>query len=177
MDFEKIGEIFMDYKVFISHSTKDRNLVFSIRNQLKRAGVNVYLAEEHPQPGMNLPQKIINNIKSADCMVVVLTDTAARSQFVNQEVGAARAVNKPIIPMVEKKEKGKVGGLLAGLELIIFDKANPKEAIREVASYVSRLKLSLELEVKEREDVLKVIAVIAFVVFLAIALYFATRKK
>lgn len=167
----------MGYKVFVSHSVKDRNLVLNIRNQLKRAGVNVYLAEEHPQPGMNLPQKIINNIKSADCIVVVLTDAGVRSQFVNQEVGAARSINKPIIPMVEKKVKGKIGGLLAGLELIIFDKAKPKQAIREVSSYVSRLKLSLELEMKEREDALITIAVITFIVFFAILLYFTLRKK
>ncbi|MDH5747295.1 MAG: toll/interleukin-1 receptor domain-containing protein [Candidatus Bathyarchaeota archaeon] len=106
----------------------------------------------------------MNNIKSTDCMVVVLTDTGVRSQFVNQEVGAARSINKPVIPTLEKKVKGKIGGL-AGLELIIFDKAKPKQAIREVSSYVSRLKLSLELEMKEREDTLKTIAVITFIVF------------
>ena len=167
----------MHYTVFLSHSSRNRNLVISIRNQLKKAGIGVYLAEEHPQPGKNLPQKIINNIKSSDCVVVLLTDTGVRSQFVNQEIGAARALNKPVIPMVEKKVIRKIGGLLSGLELIIFDKAKPAQAISEISSYISRLKLSIELEMKEREDILKVLAVIAFVVFFAIVLYFALRKK
>jgi hypothetical protein len=70
---------------------------------------------------------IVNNIKSARCMVVVSTDTGVRSQFVNREVCAARSINKPIIPMVEKKAKGKIGGLHTGLELMIFDKVKPKQ--------------------------------------------------
>ena len=169
----------MNYTVFLSHSSKNRNLVVDIRDELKKAGVGVYLAEEHLQPGKNLPQKILNKIKSADCMVVLLTDTGVRSQFVNQEIGAAKALNKPIIPMVETKVKRKVGGLLAGLELIIFDKAKPEQAISEVSSYISRLKLSLRarLEMKEQEDILKMVAVIALAVFSVIVLYFAFRKK
>jgi hypothetical protein len=78
---------------------------------------------------------IMKDIKSADCMVVVLTDTGVRSQFVNQEAGDARSINKPIIPMVEKKAKGKIGGLLTGLELIVFDKVKHRQAIREASSY------------------------------------------
>jgi len=131
--------------------------VLSIRDNLKRAGITVYLAEEDPRPGMNLPQKIINNVKSADCMLVLLTDTGIRSRFVNQEIGAAKAINMRIIPMVEEKIKGKVTGLLTGLELIIFDKAEPGEAIREVSSYISGLKMKVESEeAREREyDIFK----------------------
>jgi hypothetical protein len=169
----------MSYTVFLSHSSRNRNLVINVRDELKKAGIGVYLAEEHPQPGKNLPQKILNNIKSANCMVVLLTDTGLRSQFVNQEIGAAKALNKPIIPMVEKKVMRKVGGLLAGLELIVFDKAKPEQAISEVSLYVSRLRLSLraQLEKVEREEILKMVAVIAFLVFAVILLYFAFRKK
>jgi len=171
----------MHYKAFISHSTKDRNLVLSISNNLKATGISVYLAEEDPQPGMNLPQKIVNNIKSADCMIVVLTDPGIRSQFVNQEIGVAKAVNRPIIPMVEKKVKGKIKGLLAGRELIIFDKANPKQAIKKVSSYASGLKLKVQSDEegkrKKQEDVLTIIVAIIFIAFFAIVMFYALRKK
>lgn len=167
----------MGYKVFLSHSTKDRNLILSIRNHLSEAGISVYLAEEDLQPGTNLPQKIINNIKSSNCMVVVLTDAGIRSQFVNQEVGVAKAGNKPIIPMVEEKVKKKVRGLLEGVELIIFNKTNPKQTIKKVCSYVSSLKLKLELEIEEREDALKLIVMVIFIVFFAIMMYSAFRKR
>lgn len=165
------------YKVFVSHSTKDMKLVRSIRSELEKAGMIVYLAEEHLRPGKNLPQKIMENIESSDCMVVLLTYVGSRSQFVNQEIGAAKMVHKPIIPMVEKKIEKKIGGLLAGLEYIYFDKANPKDAISKVASYVSHLKIRLELEVQKREEIFAMIAAIAFLVFIAIVLYFALKKK
>lgn len=167
----------MRYKVFVSHSTRDMKLVTNIRDDLKKAGMIVYLAEEHLQPGKNLPQKIIDNIKSSDCMVVLLTYMGSRSQFVNQEIGAARMIKKPIIPMVERKIEKKVGGLLAGLEYILFDKANPKQAINKVASYVSHLKLRLESEIQKREEMFAMITAVVLLVLLGIILYFAFRKK
>ena len=167
----------MGYQVFISHSTKDRKLVSSIKNALEDADISVYLAEEHLQPSENLPNKILQNIKSSDCVVVVLTDMGKRSQFVNQEIGAARMVNKAVIPMIEKKIERKIGGLLAGLEYISFDKSNPRRAINKVVFYLSRLKAKLDMEVREKEDVIAAITVVAFVVIVAIILYFAFRKK
>jgi len=110
-------------------------------------------------------------------MVVLLTSMGSRSQFLNQEIGAARIINKPIIPMVEKKIETKIGGLLSGLEYILFDKANPKEAIGKMASYVSHLRLRLEFEVQKREEMLTMIAMVLFLVFMAIILYSAMKKR
>lgn len=167
----------MKYTVFLSHSSKDMNLVTSVRKKLEKAGINVYLAEKDPQPGKRLPEKIISNIHAANCMVVLLTDMGIRSQFVNQEIGAARAYNKPVIPMVEKKVKNKVKGLLEGRELIIFDKHKLDQAISRVSSYISDIKLSIELKMEEREEFLKFLAVVAFIVLIALLLYFASRRK
>jgi hypothetical protein len=167
----------MKYTVFLSHSSKDMNLVNSIRKELERAGINVYLAEEDLQLGKSLPKKIIRNIISANCMVVLLTDTGIRSQFVNQEIGVASANNKLIIPMVEKKVKNKVKGLLKGRELIIFDKHKLDNAISRVRSYISDIKLTIELKIEEREELLKFLAAVAFIVLIALILYFASRRK
>jgi hypothetical protein len=167
----------MKYTVFLSYSSKDMNLVNSIRNELERAGINVYLAEEDLQLGKSLPEKIIRNIISANCMVVLLTDTGIRSQFVNQEIGVASANNKLIIPMVEKKVKNKVKGLLEGRELIIFDKHKRDNAIGRVRSYISDIKLTIELKMEEREELLIFLAAVAFIVLFAIILYFASRRK
>lgn len=167
----------MGYKVFLSHSTKDMNLVLNIRNHLNRAGISVYLAEEDLQPGMNLPQKIVNNIKSSHSMLVVLTDTGIRSQFVNQEIGIAKGINQRIIPMIEKRVKEEMRGLLEGHELIIFDKTKPDQAIKRVSSYITGLKSKLELEMKKREEALNMLIAIIILAFLAIVLFYAFRKK
>lgn len=167
----------MKYRVFLSHSSKDVNLVTSIQNELEKAGIEVYLAEKDPQLGKRLPEKIISNIVLANCMVVLLTDMGIRSQFVNQEIGVARANNKLIIPMVEKKVKNEMKGLLEGRELIVFDKRKLDKAIGRVRSYISDIKLSIELKIEEREEILKFLAVVAFIVLIAILLYFASRRK
>ena len=167
----------MDYKVFLSYSTKDMGLVVKIRDDLTKAGISVYLAEERPEPGKTLSQKIMENIKSSDCMIVLLTDIGIRSQYVNQEIGAARMIDKPVIPMVEKKMESKIGGLLAGIEYILFDKANPRKAMEKVVSYVSRLKLSLEIEIRKREELYTIITISALIVMIAIILYFAFRRR
>lgn len=167
----------MNYTVFLSHSSKDMKLITSIKSKLEKSGISVYLAEKDPQPGKSLPEKIVGRIKSANCMVVLLTSLGIRSQFVNQEIGAARAFKKLIIPMVERRIKNKVEGLLAGLELIVFDKNKLDQAISKVSSYISDIKLNIELKIEEREDFLKFISVVAFIVLIALVLYFASRKK
>lgn len=167
----------MGYQVFLSYSTKDKNLVLDIKNSLEKTNMSVYMAEEDLQPGTSLPSKILRNIKSSDCMVVLLTDMGNRSQFVHQEIGAARMADKLVIPVVEKKIERKTRALLAGLEYISFDKSKPQGAINKVVSYITHLKMKLELEVKKKEDLITVITIVAFVVFIAIILYFAFRRK
>jgi len=62
------------------------------------------------------------------------------------------------------------------MEYILFDKTNPSKAIEKVVSYVSRLKLNLEIETQKREEI-AMIAVSALIVMFAIILYFAFRRK
>lgn len=167
----------MRYTVFLSHSSKDQNLVTNVRNKLEKAGVKVYVAEEDFQPGKNLSEKILTNIKSANCMVVLLTNIGMRSQFVNQEIGVAEASNIPIIPMVDARIRGNVKGILAEREQIVFDKSKPEQAIQRVSSYISKLNLKIQKEGEEQEDALKSLVAIGFIVLFAILMYFALRKK
>jgi len=152
-------------------------LVTTVRNKLENAGINVYVAEEDFHPGKNLSEKILTNIKSANCMVVLLTDTGMRSQYVNQEIGVAEVSGIPIIPMVDARVRNKVKGLLAEREQIIFDKRKPEEAIKKVSSYISSLKLKIQKKMEEQDDFRNSLLIIAFIVLFAILMYFALRKK
>lgn len=170
-------DIAMSYKVFLSHSTKDIELVMTIRDDLVKAGITVYLAEENPEPDRPLAQKILDNIKSSNCMIVLLTAIGYRSQYVNQEVGAAKMSNLPVIPLVEKGIKTRIRGLLEGIEYILFDKTNPREAIKKVVNYVSRRAERLDSEIQKREAAINAIAVILFVIIISVILYYRFRKK
>lgn len=91
----------MAYKVFISHSCRDRGLVMSLANLLSRFGVEVTVAEWYLSPGEPIGKKVFEQIDESDCVVVLLTRNGIRSSWVQQEIGHAMK-KKPVIPIVEK---------------------------------------------------------------------------
>lgn len=91
-------------KVFISHSTKDFQLVMTLGKYLNAYGVEVYIAERDYQPGKSLSQKIMQNIDTSDYFLVVYTINGKDSEFVSQEIGYwfGQHKNNNLIPFVEK---------------------------------------------------------------------------
>ena len=129
-------------KVFISHSTKDMNIVNEFGNILRLKGIDVYIALFDVQPGTDLWAKIESNIRNSNCVLAILTQDGSRSEMVNQEVATANASKIPIVPIVEKGVVLK--GILAGKEYIEFDKDNPNQAYINANNYLERLKVQVE---------------------------------
>ena len=127
----------MAFKVFISHSTRDKGLVDMLRAVLERIGIQTVVAEDVAQPGERLTWKIQKLLDDSDCVVVLLTRHGTRSQWVQNEVGLALGKEKPIVPLVEKGVQ--VGGILHDLEYIEFDRQNPDSAISKTASFLQKL--------------------------------------
>jgi excisionase family DNA binding protein len=128
-------------KVFISHSTEDLEIVSIVSNSLKLIGVNVYVAEFYPEPGKILRDKILENLKSSDCVIVLLTHFGAKSTWVQQEIGIAKTLGKPIIPLLEKGVSVK--GVLEGVEYIPLDLKNINAAVERLIESISQLKEKL----------------------------------
>ena len=143
----------MPFRVFISHSTRDPETVYTLYNLLKQRGIEAYVAEYYPEPGRLLPDKVLQNIRASDLVLVLLTRYGSRSSSVNQEVGAAKMANKRIIPLVEAGVD--VGVLLQGIEYVPLDVLNPVGTLNGLASYVK------DIELKNAEQ-----ARAAFMVFL-----------
>lgn len=130
------------YKVFISHSTNDMDLVYELRISLGRVGVEPYVAEYYPEPDEELPQKIKRNIDDSQSVVALLTHDGIRSQWVNQEIGYADKAGKKIIPIVE--EGVEISGFLTSKERILFNRANPYEVSDIIISRLQHLKIEKE---------------------------------
>lgn len=130
----------MGYDVFISYSTSDLNLVTEITNQLKQFGANCYVADNIIEAGELLSDKIENAINRADCVLVILTEEGFRSQWVNQEIGLAKAKGKTIIPIIESGVT--VAGVLQGIEYIPLDKSNPQNFLNKLTERITDLKKS-----------------------------------
>ncbi len=92
----------MAYKVFLSHSARDKNLVMALARLLEKFGIEFFVAEWYLSPGERLDKKVFDAIRDCDCMVVLLTPDGVRSNWVHQEIGTALQASKPVIPIVEK---------------------------------------------------------------------------
>ncbi len=138
----------MAFKVFISHSTGDLGVVYQFSDSLQMNGLQTYVAELSPQPGVELPNKIENAINWSDCVIAIMTKNGDRSAWVNQEIGYAQKANRLIVPVVEKGVELK--GFISNLEYISFTTTSPELAISEVTDYLVKLKAN-----KEQQDNLK----------------------
>ena len=87
-------------RIFFSHSTLDLPTVRSIKDEATIAGVEVYIHEDHPEPGTDLTEKLTQAIAASDAVIVLVTANAVPSPFVNQEIGVALGKQIPVIPLV-----------------------------------------------------------------------------
>jgi len=140
----------MAYKVFISHSTHDQELVASLTNLFIKFGIEIFVAEWDLTPGSSLDKNVFEQIESADCMVVLLTQHGIRSNWVQQEIGYALKINKLLTPIVEKGTDYRELVALQGRVHIEYDPLQAEQAIVKAADYVKSLKLKKNERNKSR---------------------------
>lgn len=119
----------MPFQVFLSHSYKDQETVAAIHDQLVGSGINVWTSEQHPEPGRQLSDKILEAIRQSDALVVLLTEASSVSQYVQQEIGAALLAKKSVLPLATFDVPPERLGMLAGLEYVRVDLHNPSAGI------------------------------------------------
>ena len=107
----------MSYFVFISYSTQDIERVDEVQRALLDSQVEVFIAEHSVRPGEHLVDKIMQAIKRCDLFVLLWSKNSERSKWVLQELGAAAAAEKLIIPIVLDKEVA-LPGFAADLKYI-----------------------------------------------------------
>jgi len=86
-------------KVFLSYSHKDKLLAGKIKRNLKKEGLEIFLAHEDIEPSREWQDEIIKNLKSCDVCMPLLTRNFQESKWTDQETGAAVVQNKYILPL------------------------------------------------------------------------------
>lgn len=138
-----IGGTMHPYRIFISYSHKDNELVKRIETELTKMGVKPIRDITVTEPGENWFEKIKEQIASAHFFVPVITKNSIDQQWLNQEIGYAIAIDVCMVPIlvgVEPDKKGmlhEIQGLSCNLELkelqkIDFDKrlnSKPKRSL------------------------------------------------
>ncbi|HTD15191.1 MAG TPA: TIR domain-containing protein [Chthoniobacterales bacterium] len=88
----------MAVKVFISHSSKDREIADAICRHLESMGVSCWIAHRDIEPGADWTQGILKGIASSRLFVLVFSRHANDSEHVQREVGRACSLQLPVLP-------------------------------------------------------------------------------
>jgi YD repeat-containing protein len=110
----------MSHDVFLSYTRKDSDKALQLKTLLEKEGIQCWLDTSGLRAGQRYADEIETAIRGSAAMIVLLSRSSLRSEWVQNEVQAARDVGKLLIPL--KLEKVQLrGGLrlsLSGLHQI-----------------------------------------------------------
>ncbi len=132
------------YDVFISYSLKDRTWVRDLAKALHDQGLTVWYDEAEVKPGESLLERIHEGLNKSRSIVFLIGTGASKSNWTAAELGAALALRKPIIPIVQ--EGTPPGDIPGPIRLRRYlQKQEPSATAEEIAQAIA-----LEREVEEK---------------------------
>jgi TIR domain len=127
----------MSYKIFISSSVKDIDLMRDLKRRLQSSGIEVRSWDKEIGPGQLISQQVIKNISNADEVVVILSNESVDNPNLMFELGAASSMKKRVTPVVVGLESSKVPSLIRNLKYIKYP-----EISRYIADLEKRAKVA-----------------------------------
>lgn len=86
--------------IFISYSSSDKKTAGLLKSYLALfCGFSCFLAHEDILPSQNWEDKILTKLYASDLFVPLISEKSSFSPYVNQEIGMALVLKKPIIPI------------------------------------------------------------------------------
>lgn len=108
-------------RVFLSHSSRDKNLVRDLAVRLQKVGATVWLDEAELQVGDSLTERIRSGVVDSDFVVVSISRNSINSRWVLTELGTAI-------------ENGRATGKNAVLPIVLDDSPLP-DSIKDSVIY------------------------------------------
>jgi TIR domain len=96
--------------VFISHAAADSPFAEFLHRHLTQEGLSVYLASVSMPPGERWMPHIMDNLRSSTWVLCLASRTACASPWVMQEMGAAVAGNKKLVPIIWDQQPDALPG-------------------------------------------------------------------
>lgn len=113
----------MAYDVFLSYSTHDKDEARSIHAALTKVGKKCFLAEKL-KPGDKFRDEIRNALTGSREVWIVVSPNSNKSEWVQREVSAAWALNKPIVPILFRCGPSDLPDILADTQAIDYHNIN-----------------------------------------------------
>jgi hypothetical protein len=124
-------------KIFISHSSSDKEAARDLAEALKEQGVEYWLDEQNLSFGSDITSKINEGISNSSGVVFLLSESSNEKSWLSSEVALALSKNKRVFPII-LTENAKVPLLLRAYKYIVAtSKDNLVRAAKEIANIVS----------------------------------------
>lgn len=134
----------MPYKIFISYSSFNKDIVLNVCRTIQSKEVNVFAADYSINYGSHILLTIENEINRCDLFVLLWSEDAKNSAWVQQEIGMAKAKRKPILPLL--LDKGlELPAFIYGLKILPVY-ANPHMAYQWLQNHVFQKAKEKKLE-------------------------------
>lgn len=129
----------MNHEVFISYANADRSVADPLVERIEEAGVRCWIAPRDEVPGARYGDVIDEAVEHATVMVVLFSEYALESDWVNREVELAAALRKRIIPVRvdDVKLRGQMRLLLNNLHWIDMQ-ADNEQGMQQIIRSVMR---------------------------------------
>ena len=127
-------------KIFISHSSEDKDIVDLFKNIILNAGLGIsdndIAYTSAPETGVptggNIPQYIKENIADSDFVFFMISNNYRKSEVCLNEMGAAWALEKNVKPLLLRDVSFKSVGWLYGMNLCAkIDDADRLDELRD----------------------------------------------
>lgn len=93
----------MKKDVFISYSSKESSIAYTVKGVLEENGISCWMAPESIAPGANYMQEIPEGIENCKVFLILLSQAAQESTWVQNELSQAASYGKTIIPFMIQK--------------------------------------------------------------------------
>jgi hypothetical protein len=87
------------FRLFLSHSSVDKAFVSEFKSELRKYGIEGFVAHEDIEPTAEWLKSILGALDTCDALAALLTDDFRSSTWCDQEVGHAIGMRKLIVPL------------------------------------------------------------------------------
>lgn len=126
-------------RIFISYSREDSVFAIAIKETLLKKKYSVFFDEDAIEIGDVFPERIISEIKKADGIIIIVSDSSIKSEWCKLESYYAHFHKKTIIPLKLKGIENETKFPLNYIEkeinyYFVEDSSNPEKAIIKIES-------------------------------------------
>ena len=126
-------------QVFVSYAYDDAKVAQELHAKLRDTLVTGWMDQSEIASGAAIAQRVKESLRRASAIVVLVSERSLKSQWVQFEVGAAFAMDKPIIPILigQADLEKSLPDWLQGIAYIDARKRSMQEIAEEVARALS----------------------------------------